>query len=433
MALREQVRQQILIGRETTLGTAVPANVRLRHARIQPQPAPEFRDHRPAGEKLSNHQLVLREGAQGPIEGLPTYDELGYLLQGLIARPNTAVLQASTAFRHVFAFDNRARDGIASYTAEYGDMWSRAHRVAAMIINSLELGLRQDGIDLGGSIIAQAISDGVTMTTGAATVQTLTQSGTGTFALRFRGQETASLTAGVALTAASIETALRALPFINSSTQLTVAGAAGGPFTITFGNLITGPFMGLRQPLLEVRTLTGTPTTSIAMTTVGGHVELSGVPILPRHVEFFMTPTLASLSSSKISEAFVTNFSMSNRAAPVYNLDRTSTSWFNYAEPSNIDVGFSLMLHANSNGMSFLPQGRSDTILYLRILATGPIIGASSFPHRLQIDCPVKISEFGPFSENQDVYAFEYGLKGAFDEATNTSLVITLDNGVSGY
>ena len=433
MSLREQVRQQILIGRETTLGTVVPANVRLRHARIQPQPAPEFRDHRPAGEKLINHQVVIKEGSEGPIEGIPTYDEMGWLLQGLISRPATSVLSAGAAFRHVFTFDNRVRDGISTYTVEYGDQFSRAHRVAAAIINSLEIGLRQDGMDLSGSIIARELSDGVTMTTGAATVQTLTQSGTGTFALRFRGQETASLTAGAGLTAAAIETALRALPAINSSTQLTVTGSAGGPFTITFGNSAAGPFAGRPQPLLEVRTLSGTPTTSVAMTTRGGHTEYPGQIILPRHVEFFMTPTLASLASAKITEAFVTGFSMGNRAAPVYNLDRGQASWFNYAEPSNIDVNFNLVVHANSNGMSFLPQGRSDTILYLRILATGPNIGATGLPHRLQIDCPVKISEFGPFSENQDVYAFEYGLTGAFDDATNTSLVVTLDNGVTNY
>lgn len=433
MSLREQVRQQILIGRETTLGTVVPANVRLRHARIQPQPAPEFRDHRPAGEKLTNHQLVLREGSEGPIEGIPTYDELGWLLQGLVSRPATTVLSAGAAYRHVFAFDNRVRDGISTYTVEYGDQFSRAHRVAAAIINSLELGLRQDGMDLSGSIIARKITDGVTMTGGAATVQTLTQSGSGTFALRFRGQETSALTAGGTLTASAIQTALRALPYVNSSTQLTVTGSDGGPFTITFGNSAAGPFAGRPQPILEVRTLSGSPTATVAMTTRGGHTEYPGQVILPRHVEFFMTPTLASLGASKITEAFVTGFSMGNRATPVYNLDRAEESWFNYAEPSNIDVNFNLVVHANSNGMSFLPQGRSDAILYLRILATGADIGATGLPHRLQIDCPVKVSEFGPFSENQDVYAFEYGLTAAEDTGTNQSLVITLDNGVANY
>jgi len=264
-------------------------------------------------------------------------------------------------------------------------------------------------------------------------VKTLTQSGAGTFALRFRGQETAPLTAGGTLAASAVETALRALPFINASTQLTVTGAAGGPFTITFGNLAAGPFAGRPQPLLEVRLVSGTPTAAVAMTARGGHTEYPGQVILPRHVEFFMTPTLANLATSKITEAFVTTFSMGNRAAPVYNLDRAQASWFNYAEPSSIDVGFSLVVHANSAGMSFLPQGRSDTILYLRILATGPNIGATAFPHRLQIDCPVKISEFGPFADNQDVYAFEYGLTGAFDDATNTALVVTLDNAVPNY
>lgn len=431
MSIREVNKQQVLIGRETTLGSSVAANVRLRHARIQPQPSPDMKDHRPAGEKLPNHQMVLRESAEGPLDGIPTYDELGWLLASLIARPNTTTLE-SGAYRHVFVLDNRVRDVIASYTCEYGDMWSRAHKVTAMIINALEIGLRQDGADLGGSIIAQKIQDGITMSVGAATVQTITQSGTGTFALRFRGQETAALTAGASLTAAAVQTALRALPYINSSTQLTVTGADGGPFTVTFGNAIAGPFKGIRQPILEVRVLTPTPTVAVAMTTAGGHVTVPGVPILPRHVEFFLTATLANLASSKITEAYVTNFSMANRAAPVFNLDRSNESWFNYAEPSNMDVKMNLILHALSNAMAFLTNARNDGLLYSRILATGPAITVN-YNHRLQVDLPVKVSNFGPFSENQETYAFEYELAGAFDEATNQTLVITLDNSVASY
>lgn len=433
MSIRESQKQQTLIGRETTLGTSVAAPVRLRHARIQIQPSTNTRDYRPAGEKLTNHQLVLQESSEGPIDGIPTYDELGWLLQGIIARPATQILSAGVAFRHTFALDNRAKDDIASYTVECGDFYSRAHKAVACLLNALELNFRQDGMDLSGSVIGRDVQDGITMTTGAATVQTVTQSGTGTFRLNFRGQETADITAGGSLAAAAVETALRALPFIGSSTQLTVTGSAGGPFTVTFGNLVSGPFKGDPQPIMGSRVVSGSPTVTIAMTTAGGHTSYPGQVILPRHLEFFMTPTLASLAASKISEAFVTSFAMGNRIAPIYNLDRTQSSWFAFAEPGNLEVKMGLIAHANSNGMSFLPQGRSDTVLYLRILATGANIGASGLPHRLQIDCPVKISKYGPFADNQEAYAFEYELMGCFDSATNTSLVVTLDNGVANY
>ena len=414
------------------VGNPATPSIRLRHSRIQPQPAPEFMDHRPAGEKLINHQIVLKESSEGPIEGIPTYDEMGWLLQSLIARPNSSVL-ASGANRHVFAMDNRIRDGISSYTAEYGDPSSRTHRVNAMIVNALNMNFRQDGIDLGGSIIAQLLQDGVTPSLGAATVQTITQSGSGTFRLRLRGQETADITAGVSLTAATVETALRALAFVNSSTALTVSGSAGGPFTVTFANTAGQPFQGNPQPLLESRTISGTPTVTIAMTTRGGFVDYPGQIILPRHMEVFLSPTLANLGSSKLLDVFATGFSMGNRAIPVYNLDRSSTSWFAYAEPSNIDIQSSMIIQAQSVAMQFLSQARSDTILYLRLLATGPLIGTTAFPHRLQIDLPVKVSGFGPFSENQDIYAFEYQFTGAQDDGTNTNLVVTLDNGVTNY
>lgn len=413
------------------VGAGATPNVRLRHVRIQPQPAPEFLSHRPAGEKLTNHQVVLKEGSEGPMEGLPTYDELGWLLSGIIARPNTSTLQTSVAYRHVFALDNRVRDGIATFQAEYGDQFARAHRIKGMIVNAIDLALRQDGIDLGGSVFGKTLEDGITMNPGAATVQTLTFSGTGTIRLRWKGQETTDLNVAT-MTNTDVQTALRALPGINSSTELTVTGATS-PVTITFGNAAGGPFQGFPQPLLEIRVISGSPTTSMAMTTRGGYTDYPGQVILPRHVEFFLTPTLSLLSSSKLSNVFSTGLSMANKNSPVYNLDRAETSWFNYAEGSNLDVKFGLVAEANAPAMQFLSQARADTILFLRILATGGLIGASAFPHRLQIDCPVKVSNFGPFAENQDVYAFEYELAGVQDDATNTNLVVTLDNGVSAY
>jgi hypothetical protein len=413
------------------VGAGATASIRLRHTRMQIQPSPEFVTHRPAGEKLTNHQLVVKEGSEASIDGLPTYDEMGWLLSSQIARPNTSTLQTSVAYRHVFAFDNRVRDGIATFQAEYGDQFARAHRVKGLIVNSLKLGLRQDGVDLGGSAIARILEDGIAMNPGVATVQTFAMSGTGTFTLRWKGQETAVLNAATE-TSGTLQTALRALAGINNSTQLTVTGA-GTPFTITFGNGAGGPFLGFPQPLLEIRTISGSPAVTMTMTTRGGYTDFPGVVILPRHIEYFLSTTLAALSSSKLTDAFSTSFEMANRAMPVYNLDRSETSWFNYAEKSDIDIKFGLVAHAQSSAMQFLTQARSDTILFQRILATGPLIGASAFPHRLQIDCPVKISKFGPFEDNQEVYAFDYELDGCQDDATNTSLVVTLDNGVASY
>lgn len=413
------------------VGAGATANTRLRHVRIQPQPSPEFMAHRPAGEKLTNHQIVLKESSEATIEGIPTYDELGMLLASVIARPATSILQTSVAFRHVFALDNRIRDGIATYQAEYGDQFARAHRVKGLIVNAIDIALRQDGIDLGGSAFAKAIEDAIVMNPGAATVQTLTFSGTGSIRLRWKGQETADLNVAT-MTSADVQTALRALTGIASSTQLTVTGASS-PFTITFGNAAGGPFLGFPQPLLEIRSISGSPVSAIAMTTRGGYTDFPGQVILPRHLEVFLSTTLAAIASSKLTNAFSTGLSIGNKNSPVFNLDRSETSWFNYAESSDLDVKFGLVAEANSSVMSFLPQGRSDTTLFLRILATGGLIGASAFPHRLQIDCPIKVSNFGPFGENQDVYGFEYEFAGVQDDATNTSLVVTLDNGVASY
>ena len=437
MAIRETAKQHVIIGKEATLGTSVTPTVRLRHARIQPQPKPTFKNYATPGEKLDSHYLVMKEEAEGPLEGIPTYDEIGYLLASAIAAQNTTVLQASSAYRHTFFLDNRLRDAFVSYTAQYGDPVVRAHQITGMVLHSLDLTLRQDAAEIAGTVLGQLLNDPVTMAPGAATVQTLTQSGTGTFRLAWRGQETADLTAGASLTATAIQTALQALAGITGANQgqLTVSGAAGGPFTITFGNGSSGPFYGVPQPMLTIRTTAGSPVASVALTTVGGFVTVPGVPILPRHLEVWLSSTYSNIgiTAGKLTDCYVSNFGIHNRAATVFNLDRLQTSWYGLAEPENLEVAANIIVNANSNGMAFLPLGRSDTLMWLRILATGPLIGATSLPHRLQIDIPVKISGYGPFADNQGTYAHEYKLMGTYDPSLNQSLVITLDNGVSGY
>jgi hypothetical protein len=300
-----------------------------------------------------------------------------------------------------------------------------------MVINSMELGLRQDGISLSGSVFGKKIEYGITRAAGAATVQILTFSGTGVIRLRWKGQETGDLDVAT-MSNTDLQTALRALPGIGSSTQLTVTGA-GSPFTITFGNALGGPFEGDPQPILEVRTISGSPTATTAITTRGGYTDHEGQIVLPRHVEFFLSPTLAGLATSKESGVFSTGMNIGNRQEAVYDLDRSQESWFNTTEVEDLDITFGMIGQAQSNIMQYLQQARSDTPLYLRLLMTGATIGSTSFQHRMQIDCPVKIGNFGPFGSNQGVYAFEYLLKAFEDRATGNNLVITLDNAVSSY
>lgn len=432
MVPRELAQQVTTIGHEATFGEDLAATtVRLRHTRILPTANPEFLTATAQGEKLSTHEIVVAEMSDGAIGGTATYDEIGYLLASIIGKPTTVALSGTDAYQHTFTFNNRAKNARNSYNLEHGD-FNRAHKIKAMLVSALSLTQQTKSIDLGGSIIAGKLIDGITPSRGAASVQTITQSGTGTFKLGYKGEFTSALTAGGSLTASDIQTALRALTGI-SSTQLTVTGSNGGPFTVTFGNSASGPFKGIPQPVLDVLVASGSPSVSIANTTPGGFTTYPGHVINPRHLSVYLTDVLADIASSKLAGSFVNSINMSNFFTPLWENDRAKESFSGYAENPEPEVKFGLTINADSNGMSWLPKGRSNTLLYKRLEWIGANIASTSVPFKLQIDCPVKVSNYGQYGENEDVYAHEYEFSAKQDDSTGKALVIILVNQVASY
>lgn len=75
----------------------------------------------------------------------------------------------------------------------------------------------------------------------------------GTFRLKVDGYETANITAGVALAAATVQSALEGLPNVATG-DLAVTGSAGGPFTITAAQALLNKFLIIE---IELDTMTG--------------------------------------------------------------------------------------------------------------------------------------------------------------------------------
>ncbi len=97
-------------------------------------------------------------------------------------------------------------------------------------------------------------------------VQTITVDATGgTFTITFDGETTAAIPE--ASTAAAVQTALELLSNINAG-DVTVTGAAGGPFILTFG----GQYLGANVPAVTTNAalLTGGTATAVVATTVAG-------------------------------------------------------------------------------------------------------------------------------------------------------------------
>jgi len=108
-------------------------------------------------------------------------------------------------------------------------------------------------------------------------VQTVTIGGSptgGTFTLTFIGQTTSAIAYNAS--AATVQTALQALSTIGTG-NATVAGSAGGPYTVTFAGLLAG--RNVPQMTGNGAGLTPSGTVTIATTTEG--VTFTGYAIAP--------------------------------------------------------------------------------------------------------------------------------------------------------
>jgi hypothetical protein len=105
------------------------------------------------------------------------------------------------------------------------------------------------GLAVGYSAGGLLVPRGSGVNTGTNEVQTLSRTSTaGTFTLTFDGEETATISASAAgFTAAAVEAALEALDNLVPA-DVTVAGSAGGPLTVTF----SGTYAGTNVAMLVV-------------------------------------------------------------------------------------------------------------------------------------------------------------------------------------
>lgn len=163
MAERTTVTQVIQIGKETTEGTAVAAGKTLPSINMLPAVAGNVDAFRTIGNKFPTIHALGKEWSTADISGKPTYDELVYLLSSLLARATPVQQGATTAYKWTHAPSSTAPDTIDSFTIENGSS-VRAHKSAGNIVSDLKLAFSRAAVDLTGTMMGQAITDGITLT-----------------------------------------------------------------------------------------------------------------------------------------------------------------------------------------------------------------------------------------------------------------------------
>jgi hypothetical protein len=167
VAERSSITQSVQIGVETVPGDAVACGKRLGSMGIALGVGADINPLRPTGTKYPVLQILGKEWAEGDIDGMAVYTELPYAFASVISSPVvTAILDGVTptgATKWVFTSNTYADDTPKTFTIEQGSAF-RAHRVANGIITEYNWEWSRDSVELGGSVLAKAIEDGITLT-----------------------------------------------------------------------------------------------------------------------------------------------------------------------------------------------------------------------------------------------------------------------------
>ena len=435
MGYRETTRQRIQYGYESALGTAVSANKRLRAVNIVPQSNPEFKEHRPAGEKLISEEIMTKEWSTASLSGIPCYNELGVLASLMFGLPTTSGT-LNQRQDHFFRFENRGEQKGRSLTCEYGEdpsdieifatgsqPFNRGSRVKGLNLAQLGIELSRGDAQISGNAFGHRMELDHVMSTGANTRQTLTVTATGgTIKARFNGSAWVTIAVPLA-NAAAVDTAFEGITTIGSG-NLTCAGS--GPFTIDF----TGAsFAGKPQPLIEIDATSATGgTVTIASTTQGGVSEYPIVPIVPEHVNVYLADSFASLSSNKMTRCSMANFSLSDRFSPFWAFNRSNGGNFlDKAEGTGIGARIALKAHADSEATSLLGTARSNLRKFVRIEAVGPTAYGSD-KYEFVFDAAVKVAAVGSFEDEDGMYMANYELALTEDRAWGNAMTLWLKN-----
>lgn len=170
MAERATVAQVTQIGVESTSGTAVPANKLLASLEITGGIKAQNKKFRPQGRKYSSFVIPGREWSEYKLGGMVTYGEVVYPLSSIL-KATTPSSDTTLGKKWVFAPALSAEDTVKTFTLEQGSA-VRAHSAAYGVVTELGFKFTRDGVEYDGAMIAQRITDGVTLTAAPTAIET---------------------------------------------------------------------------------------------------------------------------------------------------------------------------------------------------------------------------------------------------------------------
>lgn len=163
MPERTVITELIQLGIESTYGTSVAATKRFASMGFDISPEFEATRIRPMGFKVDTIVAPVREWAGGDIVGYPTYNELPYVFSSLLKETTPSTTTGVTTW--TWDWSTTSVETVKSYTIEQGDTATRAHKITGGVITGWNCTwTRTADPTMGGTVIGQAFTDGITPT-----------------------------------------------------------------------------------------------------------------------------------------------------------------------------------------------------------------------------------------------------------------------------
>lgn len=172
MAERTYQVQKTQLGVETTPGTAVVATKQLQTTSLETEPQLTVQEFTPLGSKYQTVVADQREWTIAPISGIPSFNELTYWLASILSTTSVAQVYDGTvatgAYNWNFDSAVTSEDTYKTFTIEQGDA-IRAQRYAYATVRELGLRFSRSAVSLTGQLIAQRLQDAITLTSSGVT------------------------------------------------------------------------------------------------------------------------------------------------------------------------------------------------------------------------------------------------------------------------
>lgn len=398
------------LGREETAGTAASAQKTMAALMVAFSPELDVRRYRAAGNKITTTSVLNRSWVQGNFEGGLSYNELAFLLAGLIGGDQPSVV-GTGGYGWTFTPATAGTDAPLTFTGRRGD--STAAQVASQLqLKSLQIQSSRQENQVSGSLVGQAINNAGALTTLTDEVQAITITGSptgGTFTLTYSAQTTAAIDFDA--TAAEVQAALEALSNLAPGDVY----VTGGPLPadrlhVRFAGTLAGT--DVSQMTANSGSLTGgsSPTVTISTLQAGGASvpQIAESPVSGNEIAIYVDSASGSLGATILGCPFNFNITLPDRFNEKWCLNRNNTSFAEtVAIATEPTISFQVEFNAQARALYDAIVTSSLPTRFIRFEAIGANIGAGA-DYTIRWDFAAKVRAAREVPDVDGVYAYQF-------------------------